>query len=525
MTREPPTPEPPGAGPEVVELYGDILAPGAVVSQYAIDALVVEGGFAAVYRAQPLSGSGPAVAVKVLRQPLAASPRMVERFEHEALALERLQHPNIVELRELGALADGRPYLIMEWIAGHSLAEELAARGPLAPGEALAVLRELGGALAAAHALGIVHRDLKAQNILAQPRGDWFAIKLIDFGIAKLVGDDDRHQAFTTRTMVGTPATMAPEQIMSRSVDERTDIYALGLLAYQMVTGRLPFEGANAVELEELHLSAPPPPASERAPVSAAFDAALARALAKEKRDRFADVGGFLRAIEAALESAEPASAGRLSTESGQPSDAAAARARHRESSRESSREASRGAGRGAGRDLGLGDARADDEVPGIALSLRLPGAVLADDARAECADELIDRADELARELGLRTVLITGTELLAAGALAAGESDAREQRRRVLDVALALRRELDAGGDGLLSSADVTLSVRCGRLALRADGSPAGGPLLDLAHLDELPAAEPAQVGCVWADAAALAGLEHSFALALVGAFYRVSC
>lgn len=279
---------------------GDELPPGAAIAGYILDDIRFHGGFATVYRARP-SGAGEPVAIKVLRRELSPLPSMLRRFRRESDLLARLRHPAIVEVLDAGALDDGRPYFVMEWIEGKSLAAELRARGAFSPAEALALLEPIGGALAAAHALGIIHRDVKAQNIIV-PSRPGPAAKLVDFGIAKLLDSFSRAEGGKTgSTILGTPLTMAPEQILGRPVDARTDIYALGLLAYELLTGELPFRGEDLVEIEEMHLWVEPPPLSERAPVPPAFDAVVRRCLAKDPADRYPSVPDLLAALREAL--------------------------------------------------------------------------------------------------------------------------------------------------------------------------------------------------------------------------------
>jgi serine/threonine-protein kinase len=181
----------------------------------------------------------------------------------------------------------------MEWLGGRNLRDVIRSRGPLAAGEALATMEEIGAGLAAAHEHGVVHRDLKAQNIMVVPKGDWFTVKLVDFGIAKVLEPEKLGlpEFVTTSTILGTPFYMAPEQILGQAVDQRTDIYALGLLLYELVTGELPFRGETRVEVEEMHLHATPPRASEVAPVSAGFDGVISRCLEKDPARRYATVG------------------------------------------------------------------------------------------------------------------------------------------------------------------------------------------------------------------------------------------
>ncbi|WP_437961728.1 serine/threonine-protein kinase [Sorangium sp. So ce119] len=297
-----------GRPQELQTTAADALPAGAVVGGYLLDEVRLGGGFGVVHRAWPIGG-GAAVALKVLRRELSLLPAMLRRFHQEAEVLARLRHPAIVEVRGVGALDDGRPYIAMEWVEGRTLAAELRARGALSPAEAVALLEEVGGALAAAHAIGVVHRDVKAQNVMIRPaagEGGARGVKLVDFGIAKLLhapayGARGARGDKTSSLIVGTPLTMAPEQILGGAVDARTDIYAVGLLAYQLVTAVLPFQGANAVETEEMHLRAPPPSPSERAPVSAAFDAVVRRCLAKDPADRYASVPDLLAALRRAV--------------------------------------------------------------------------------------------------------------------------------------------------------------------------------------------------------------------------------
>ncbi|MBI4512086.1 MAG: serine/threonine protein kinase [Deltaproteobacteria bacterium] len=272
----------------------DELAPGYRLGSFVVDEARYRGGFALVYRAHHVESGLPA-ALKVLHRHLAASPSILERFEREAHMLNALRHPHIVEVLETGALEGGRPYLAMEWLEGRTLAQELTSRGPLSLPEVLAVLEELGSALAAAHGLGIVHRDFKAQNVVVLPRENWFMTKLVDFGIAKLTGAGVEHGQVTTSGLVmGTPLTMAPEQILGQEVDARTDIYAMGILLFQMATGRLPFQGPTYIEIEDMHLHAPPPRPSELVPVPPEFDAVVRRCLEKERLRRYPGVAELL---------------------------------------------------------------------------------------------------------------------------------------------------------------------------------------------------------------------------------------
>jgi serine/threonine-protein kinase len=291
----------PGRAEELAGAHdeGD-LAPGTRIGAYVLEDLRFQGGFAVVYRAT--RDDGGAAAIKVLRRALTTSPGMRSRFQQEASAISRIQHPSLVRIFDSGVTDGGLPFIAMEWLEGRNLHEEIARRGPFAATEALEILEALGGALTAAHALGIVHRDVKAQNVMAVPRDHGITVKLVDFGIAKLLdpGEDPR-RGMVSSVVLGTPLTMAPEQILGRPVDQRVDIYALGLLLHQLVTGQLPFRGASRVEIESQHLHTPPPRTSDLAPVSSAFDAVVRRCLEKDAAQRYATVEELLVELRQAV--------------------------------------------------------------------------------------------------------------------------------------------------------------------------------------------------------------------------------
>jgi serine/threonine protein kinase len=278
------------------------IEPGDAVGAYRIEARRGGGGFASVYRARD-ERSGAPVALKVLHAYLAGAPNVLRRFRLEAEAIARLEHPRIVRLLDHGEHA-GLPYLVMEWVEGETLAEAIKARGPIPLDEALPIFDTRAGALAAAHARGIVHRDLKVANVALAPGG----AKLLDFGIAKL--DGDGASGFTTPgTKLGTPHYMAPEQILGRAIDARADIYAFGILVFEVLTGRRPFDGPNLAEIEERQLAEPPPSASRLAAVPAAIDAVIERAMAKDPARRHATIDDALADLRAAAAGAAVAPA------------------------------------------------------------------------------------------------------------------------------------------------------------------------------------------------------------------------
>ncbi len=285
----------------------DDLVPGARVGEYVVQGSIAQGGHGAVYLAEHRV-LGRRAAVKVMHRRLVGSPEMVARFVREARVVNQIGHPNIVDIYDLGTLPDGRPYCVMELLPGVSLAEVLRRRGRLSPAEALALLEPACAALSAAHAAGVVHRDVKATNIVVLEEGDRPRVKLLDFGVAKVT---EPGQAGLTAVgqRLGTTLAMAPEQIRGEAVDARADVYALGVLLHHLVTGDLPFRSDDVADLERQHLEAPPPRPSAVAPVPLALDAVVLRALEKRPEERFASVAELLAALRAAVGSEAPAAA------------------------------------------------------------------------------------------------------------------------------------------------------------------------------------------------------------------------
>jgi serine/threonine-protein kinase len=275
------------------------LAPGESVGQYAAVRRIARGGCGSVYDARHRT-TGQRVAVKVLHAFLAEQPKMVERFLREVELVNLLRHPGIVEILEVGVLPDRRPFYAMEYLAGGTLEELLKAKGRLTPEEALDVLDPVCGALEAAHAAGIVHRDVKASNIAFDESRR--VVKLLDFGIAKLLSSDAGQAGLTSvGRQLGTPTIMPPEQLLGRAVDARADVYALGVLLHRMLTGRVPFDGKSPGALARQHLEEPPPRPSRSAPVGPAIDAVVLRCLEKQPERRFASVRAFCATLAEAL--------------------------------------------------------------------------------------------------------------------------------------------------------------------------------------------------------------------------------
>ena len=274
------------------------FAPGSRIGDYVIERLIARGGCGNVYAAEH-SVLGRRAALKILRRDLSSASDAVNRFVREARAVNAIRHPNIVDIYEFGRLSDGRPYHVMELIEGDELEAVLRNEGPFSPQRALEVLRPVVGAVEAAHKMGVIHRDLKASNIILGPQG---AVKLLDFGIAKLI--DRSAIGVTTSTPIGqhigTPYAMAPEQIRGTAVDARTDVYALGVLLFQLLTGRVPFPGDDNSEVERMHLVEDPPPPSKYVDVDAAIDEVVLRCMQKVPDARYPSARAFLDALEQA---------------------------------------------------------------------------------------------------------------------------------------------------------------------------------------------------------------------------------
>jgi serine/threonine-protein kinase len=276
---------------------------GEVVNNYRVVSLLGAGGMGSVYLAEhPVIGRR--AAIKVLRRELAEDLGLVERFVNEARAANAIRHPNIIEIIDVGRLPSGLPYLMMELLEGTSLAEAISRSGRLPIDRAADILAQAASALSAAHAKGIVHRDLKPDNLYLCPDDSVPAgerVKVLDFGIAKLRGELGSNSAKTQAgAVMGTPPYMSPEQCrgLSDEIDHRTDIYALGIILYEMLCGAPPFVSAGWGEIVLAHLTqAPPRPRSKNPEVPEALEQLILKALAKKADDRFASAAEMRAAL------------------------------------------------------------------------------------------------------------------------------------------------------------------------------------------------------------------------------------
>jgi eukaryotic-like serine/threonine-protein kinase len=271
---------------------------GSRVGSFDIVRLLGRGGMGTVYLAEhPVIGSR--VAVKFLHESMASDPATVARFFDEARAVNLIGHENIVAIYDLSMLPPNRYFFVMEYLEGETL-QALVRAGPVDPAVARDVLLQMCDALQCAHDHGVVHRDLKPENVfLVQRRGKTHSVKLVDFGIAKLRVRGSAAGNTQAGFIVGTPEYMAPEQCEDGVIDARTDVYALGVMAYELATGRLPFQGKGVTQLLLAHLREPPPPPSSLAPVDAELEATILRALEKDPARRFQDMTSFAAALQA----------------------------------------------------------------------------------------------------------------------------------------------------------------------------------------------------------------------------------
>ena len=275
--------------------------------RYRILSPLGEGGMGAVFLGEHIR-IGRQVAIKVLNPELAKSDDFLERFEREAIAAGRLDHPNCVPVTDSGHLDDGTVYLVMELVSGKSLGSVLKTDGPqLSPLRALRIIRHVLRGLGHAHDVGIIHRDIKPDNIMLSEReGDHDFARLLDFGIAKLRDEDNKDKADLTQdgVAVGTPAYLSPEQALGDSIDHRSDLYSCSVVLFTMLCGRPPFEAKSPIGILTKHAAEDPPRLWDLAPHLEDvpdLDALVQHGLAKDRDARYQSADEYVRAVDYCL--------------------------------------------------------------------------------------------------------------------------------------------------------------------------------------------------------------------------------
>jgi serine/threonine-protein kinase len=270
--------------------------------KYKVRSVLGEGGMGTVFEAEQVA-LGRSVAVKVLHAAQVTKRDAIRRFQQEARAAGAIGHPNICGVIDLGTLEDGSPYIVMERLSGETLADRLASEGGLPFEDVIDIHIQVLSGLVPAHEQGIVHRDIKPENVFLTRRvGCPPIVKLLDFGVSKMIGVAREELALTRTGMVmGTPYYMAPEQARGeRDLDARVDLYACGVMFYEALTGKRPFTASNYNALLVQILGASPRPARALRPaLPAAYDAVIERAMARDRRDRYATAADFQHDLQA----------------------------------------------------------------------------------------------------------------------------------------------------------------------------------------------------------------------------------
>lgn len=276
-----------------------------VAGQFRIVKRIGSGGMGSVYKAEQ-PDMNRHVAIKILHKRYLARPDLVSRFRREARAMSHLSHPNTARVFLYGQLDDGSCYFVMEHLEGRNLAQLVRADGPMEYHRAVGVMSQVCAALDEAHRAGIIHRDLKPENIFLTAQGGIEDYpKVLDFGLAKVTEKQMKpgSMILTREGMVfGTPEFMSPEQARGKPLDPRSDIYSLGIIMYELVSGKLPFDAKQPIEFIQLHVNAPPIPLNERMPdIPAALNHAVMKALQKDPDNRYNTAAEFATALDSCL--------------------------------------------------------------------------------------------------------------------------------------------------------------------------------------------------------------------------------
>jgi len=291
---------------EMAEASRDARTGTVVGERYRVLGRIGEGGMGAVFRAEHILMK-KVVALKLLHAEMGQVEEAARRFEREAQSASRLNHPNIVSVTDFGRNHTGELFLVMEFVAGEALADVLAREGRLPVARACRLAGQILSALEHAHEQKVIHRDLKPANVMLVQSADLRlgeTAKILDFGIAKITESSDSEQPLTKGVMIfGTPSYMSPEQATGQEVDSRSDLYSCGIILYEMLTGRKPFEAEDLVKLMAMQVTAPPPPFARVAPdagISAALEAVVMRAMEKERERRYSTAAEFRDCLDRA---------------------------------------------------------------------------------------------------------------------------------------------------------------------------------------------------------------------------------
>jgi eukaryotic-like serine/threonine-protein kinase len=286
-----------------LEKDGDSLIGMTLAGKYRIDARLSEGGMGTVYRGTHVL-MDKTVAIKVLRASLAADEKIVARFSREARAASRISHPNALSVTDFGEDQSGHVFLVMEFLSGRTLKQVIREEGPLPLSRVVDITRQIGDALNAAHSQGVVHRDLKSDNIMLLDTMTGDHAKVLDFGIAKINEPDGAVDTGLTapNLVIGTPQYMSPEQCSQEAeIDSRSDIYSLGVILYEMLVGHVPFSGESPTMVMMKHLQEPVPSVlEERNDVPPAVGRVVARAMAKLRENRYKNAAELIEDLSIA---------------------------------------------------------------------------------------------------------------------------------------------------------------------------------------------------------------------------------
>ena len=286
-------------------------------NRYVIDEPLREGGMGLVYKATH-KGIGKAVAIKVLREDMVSDPEMLKRFRNEARAVSLVESPHIIDITDYGILPDGARYYVMELLEGESLGDLLARTGPMHFAKMVHIAKQIAMGLGAAHKAGIIHRDLKPDNVMIIRFGqEENFVKVLDFGIAKVASDSQK--LTKTGAVFGTPLYMSPEQAAGIELDQRTDIYALGVIMFEMASGRVPFNAENVMAILSQHMYKAPPSLRSLVPdIPEALEAIIVRLLAKKPESRYGSMDELVADLDQVEKGLAPESTARVLARSGE---------------------------------------------------------------------------------------------------------------------------------------------------------------------------------------------------------------